>query len=425
MAIDVGAVTSFTNTATGNQDFTDSNFGGGTPKVVIGFMSRLLSSETDWGYADTGMSCFASDGTNTWSVVHMEGDNQAVCHTAEQSDIADVTMLYNTQPTPDSATGSVSFITNGVRINWTKAPAGAYGINMFFFGGDDVSAAVGTVDAAEDASTSSVSGLGFQPNFAWFVSWSDDMDDATDNVDTQISIGMATDESGGTVQRCVGLFKDWAATTMDYQMIVDTGAVGGQKAQGSAWDWENALDSWDSGGFTLAGTGTSGTDKLGYVAIRFANASFALQTYDSPTSTGNDSVTGVGTTPKFICQIHTAMTAVDTNATGSPECEEFNIGVATGNVEFSVGVQQDNGVATSNTARTCDNDQIINNGRTAGNAYFWSATYSSFDSDGYTLNYATVEGTSRKFISFAVGEAAAGAGIAVLDHSRRLQMMLH
>lgn len=123
---------------------------------------------------------------------------------------------------------------------------------------------------------------------------------------------------------------------------------------------------------------------------------------DSPTATGNQSYTGAGFQPKAAVCL-TSLADVD----GFEVDYRMGIGVASGSVAeaqraASIGV--DDNVATTVAGRAWRSALalLVN---LAGSAVTLEATLVSFDADGLTLNWVTVQATSRRVAILLLGGA--------------------
>jgi hypothetical protein len=116
-----------------------------------------------------------------------------------------------------------------------------------------------------------------------------------------------------------------------------------------------------------------------------------------PTSTGNAAFTGVGFVPKVII-----LFASDKTADGSAINNALYRGMAT-STSNRIALA---GVATQYGTEV--NDRYANSGKcfvivTTANAILVSADLVSFDADGFTLNFDTVDATARKINYIALG----------------------
>jgi len=129
-------------------------------------------------------------------------------------------------------------------------------------------------------------------------------------------------------------------------------------------------------------------------------------TFTKTTVTGNQNVTGVGFKPKALLLFTTRQ-----NSTGSTDIYNFAIGFSNGSSSRSIGVASDDNVATSNAGRAFGTQalRILSAGTPTVTA---QANVTSFDPDGFTLNWATNDSTASIIHYVALGgEAITNAAV--------------
>jgi len=150
------------NTSTGNQDFTTTDMGGATPKGVIFLYSRSPADGTIT--ADSGASFGAADGTNQWACAnYIKDDLSDTLNDVGVSDKCLFALLNAT--TTHSEAAFVSFIANGVRVNWTTATTDGWLVTAILFSGAAVSFAAGKVNAQDGTAVN----VGFEPDIVLFA----------------------------------------------------------------------------------------------------------------------------------------------------------------------------------------------------------------------------------------------------------------
>ena len=129
-----------------------------------------------------------------------------------------------------------------------------------------------------------------------------------------------------------------------------------------------------------------------------------MATVATPTSTGSNSVTGVGFTPQFCMLGLTSALLVDTvYSDDNAEC--FGVGVATPSLSSSLTMFAEDGSTDSDATNMIDNKIIrIRKDR----ADFITATLTGFTSDGMTLNYTVVDASARQQIGLFIQAGTGG-----------------
>lgn len=142
---------------------------------------------------------------------------------------------------------------------------------------------------------------------------------------------------------------------------------------------------FDSDGFTLDWLATDGTArKINYLALGGSDLSVAVGSFAGKGSTGTLAVTGVGFKPDALILFGTRGSA-GTDA-------HMSMGFANADDEFSVSGCSEDAVGTSDTRSQLDN-YIWQNVSDASDSIIVTASLSSLDSDGFTLNYSAASGT--------------------------------
>ena len=211
------------------------------------------------------------------------------------------------------------------------------------------------------------------------------------------SIG-ACDSSGN--QFSIAASMDPGLATSNTQRRHDTGAYHelNENTAGSI-RWE-AVMSLITNGFSLDYSSAPGSArKLLGIAIEVPNA-VVKPTYDHPTSTGSQEVTGAGFTPKCVLEFTADVTADDTFADDA----RFGIGAATGSTEEGATWSGDeDGQGTTDTDRLLANNACVVYGDHA-QADVGRADFTSFGADGHTKNWSVAPGTTRKGACIWLGD---------------------
>lgn len=388
------------NTGTGTQDFTVSGFG--TPVGAIFFGSYATANGSSVSHG--GIFIGATDGTRDRAIGF--GSENGVATTDTGGQASQTACVQIPSPTTQStAVGVASFsswITDGVRINWTTAPGTAYLVNCLLIGGSGVSG-VYVNNAAPHASVDSattINTVGFTSDIIFVFGG---LDAATGNLThTSPVLGIYV-RDGSDTQASYSYHDLSASGTSTVLQVLDTTSVARRVVAG-AGGAECQIQNVGASGFDLyRRISATGTMEVMYVCIDLNGISAKLITQSTPTSTGNQAITGVGFTPELMLAISGSALANNT-VYSDGNAESFAIGMATPTAAYAAGMSSDDGVSPSATqSRT--NDRPVSVIKDA--AVLYSATLSSFDSDGATLNYSTVDASARQQIILFVQESAA------------------
>lgn len=373
---------------TGTQDFTSSGFG--TPKGAMVWLTYATVNGTAANHAMLGVGF--TDGTNHRSLTPASEDG-VVADTQASGSLTTLITTIATANTPvDGSATFDSWITDGLRINWTDVPPAAYLVNVLLIGGAGVSAVkVGNVQGpAVVGNAVDVNTVGFQPDLV--LCWS--------NPDSNISVtacthadpvfGMAV-RDGSDTQRCAGLYHQNASNPSHIQGVLDTASVS-LGLHGGFPQAELQISDFDASGFSVYCRVGAAALEIDYLAIQLNGLVAKIVTSASPTGTGDHTITGAGITPQLALMVHTAAPAVNT-VYDTDSAEVLGLSAITSAASLCGAIYIQDNVATANT------ESIVNNiaiSLRKAAAAFMTATWSAWTSDGMTLNYTVTDGTARQ-----------------------------
>ena len=268
---------------------------------------------------------------------------------------------------------------------------------------------VGVVDVNLGTGTSAidVTSLGFRPDLLFAIGTGA----ASDTLLTHgiASIGFAHNDGTTTTQGFVGVWSEDNVATTDTGAYVGASHIGGQVFNGTA-TWLASVSDFDANGFSITPSANAGSDVLYILALELADANDAyVGVVDSKTTTGTQAYTGTGFTPQVVGLLQTRCTATGTVA----RTNSLAIGATDGTRSRVVSARDQDAVTTSSSdSESADSVILIRNGDGTDDA---AAAYSSFDSDGWTLNYSDGSASVRKMLAFAIGDSTAGGGAPTLS----------
>ncbi len=209
-------------------------------------------------------------------------------------------------------------------------------------------------------------------------------------VDAQFNIGVA---SSTTTETSAGWNSDDGTASSDTARQFSTTELIHMQTAGSVTDNVNAtLTSFDATGFTLNfGTLTTTSPKYNYLAIGGADITNVKSgSVAADTTTGSMAVTGLGFQPDVVFLFVTLQTAAGDSNNNS----QYGFGVMHSSGQWAMGGKAQNAQTTMNTSRMFYNNRCIALPATTTNAVFWDASYTSMDSDGFTINIDTTDGSA-------------------------------
>nr|AUN37450.1 hypothetical protein [uncultured bacterium] len=252
-------------------------------------------------------------------------------------------------------------------------------------GGSTLSAKAGSFAEAVSTGNQSVTGVGFQPKLVLFW-WNRRASDGT-SADNEVGFGVGISSSA---RRAVG-YKSVDASNPSNNSPVNQTTTCIYYAQGGAGKAD--FVSQDSDGFTINWSAvTGGGFLINYLALGGSSlTNTSVGTVTTPGSTGNQATTGLGYSPTALMFFAGKMSAndpLDGNTNGS-----FVMGMGTGSsAQGWSGERSKNNVSPQVAKHRQSTANII--GSTGDTSVGSQASLTSLDSDGFTLNFGTVSGSS-------------------------------
>ena len=406
-------VTRFTTaTSTGTQDITIADFG--TPQLAI-FLFNGDNSTADGVTDHAIIGIGTTDGTRQWSTLATEENGQGANDGGRDQNATRCITIVDGNTVVQARATFDSWITNGIRINWdaNSLSTGVLVTCVLIGGATNVHVNWKPLGSIVNSAVN-ITDPGFEPDFVLFTCTGN----ATLNSNTtygMLSFGFGINDVDVT-QKCVGWGTPNGATTMAYGMQVFSNRVATQTySVGTSWAAE--LSDFDANGFSLTSRiAGAGNDYVFYIAVE-TEKDVWVDSIDSPTSTGSRATTGVGLEPDCVFMVET-MVQTEDSFISDGDAGGYAISIFDDTNEFCHGFATEDNVGTSNTESGLDNIAVHYNKDDGTDAF--DAVHSSMDSGGWTLNYSNADGTTRKFIGFAIGTGAAGLDIPIAQHHYKM-----
>lgn len=299
-----------------------------------------------------------------------------------------------------------SFDADGFTINLAEA-GGTQIVSYWAIGGSDVTNA-GSIEFATPTSgtppfTTAYTGMGFEPGVVIFVAPYVGTQAPTGNTNIErMTLGFATasDDWGSyNGSRMNSPFTKYKRSSASSSLIVSD-------ASGTLADAANISTggSLDADGFTLQYTTSNGTARYVF-AIGLKGPQFKVGSFQTPNSATTKAVTGVGFQPESLLMTSTNAPTLDTTTTNS---SIRVIGAATGTTErTSIWTGKNSGNAGDHALDTANAYLSYVPGTPA---LFERADLQSFDSDGFTLDFDTANGT-MVHVGYLAAAAASTGGL--------------
>lgn len=394
----VGAI--FSN----NTSFTQAGFG--TPSGALVFGTTTYDAQFSMGFWDAtdgyGTSVWSEDAVTTVT----DCKRYHVDYNATEAEVLSELGTYSGPPLPLAA-WKIENTTNGVKLTCSYDQGHGYGYGwgldvtaiLFGGGGVDVHTDKLLLTTGADANTY-VQDLNFQPDLIFWMTVGEDTNPTTLPWDEHswFSFG-ATTNNGSIVNRMVCTYDDDAVGTSDNGIYVSTdGCVGVYDNQ--ALQWEAKVDEITASGFRINNEADPAGDYVFYMAIGLGDDYKAdVHTLTSKTSAGTQAKSGLGFEPAFLIGALTNADALDTDDSvqglGLSVGAAMPSGTTTGHFDCGFGIWSEDAHALSNTGANSDQGQILNLRDNTDGTVFIRGVVDSLDSDGYTLDYKTTDGTAR------------------------------
>ena len=395
------------NTSTGNQTFTNNDFGGGTPKAAIFIVTKGVTAGT--AIDDIQFSYGVADADAQWVVSCQSEHGQADSDADNQSATDECIMLLAADGTIDGEANWVSFGADAVTVNWANAPAAAVLVTVILLGGADLSVDVGTISLTTENGTTNAT-PGFVADLVLTAYSIDDFDDAV-NVHARLSFGAAT---AGITQRALSWGSRDAQASAAAILLLSTDRCAEElRFVGSTVQSSAEITSLTAGAganeivfTTRDGDGTG--DGVGYLALELDGQSAWVGSVASPADGADWDSENVAFTPQIVGLGLSMLTSEDAIST-SGAAGSVGMAVATkATADFSAVVSEDDGPPTTNNQSLTDT-RFINLPNDAGAQRFDIAN-PVMDSTGWTVTDANIADaqTGHKWFGWAVEVAAAG-----------------
>jgi hypothetical protein len=393
----VGSLTS--PTSTGNQAITGVGF---QPKAIIFW--GFYNPTADGSIANvTPFYGIVSDTTHRGAVNFASTDNVSPLSQTVRGHANDkVIYATGTAATIRLAADLVSFDADGFTINWSTVQATGYIVNYMCLGGADLTNAIVLQNTTKTTTGSQgYTGAGFKPDA--LITISAGHGTAPDNTQQNIPhpfMSFAT----ATAQKALSLsYEDDGASHALPQTQQKTDVLSLINGVGTQ-TLDATLTSLDTDGFTLNYGAADATARY-FWTLCLKGGQYKVGVDTQNTSASTKATTGVGFVPTgllLMSQGQAASTSIQNAGRQS-----FG-GASATNARGAIALDNQYNATTTSASENLDRANIIKV-ITAGHGtptVVSAADLSSFDSDGFTLNWGTADATAREFIYMAFGSTA-------------------
>lgn len=281
-----------------------------------------------------------------------------------------------------------SFIAGGFRINRGAAnnagTTGYRGFAIFFAGGATVG--IGTQALGTGTSALTIGSLPVAPELVFLFGHSDDFATSPGTF-YAATFGIAT----SSAQRC--FFID---LNDGLSFVNINGHMRNDYAAAQRVTYGLTVNNFTANSFDITPSASTASDDIAYLWVNLNGKSAKIVDFTARTSTGSQSLTGAGFTPRFAMSCMTDKTSY---ATGSITLSSGNINSTAisafdaTNSRAVVNFQQH--LSDPSNTESFAPDSAIAGGSTSTSTAV-RASLTSFDADGVTLNYSAVSGTAHQ-----------------------------
>lgn len=397
------STTGVVRTTTGTQDYTVSGIG--TPKGIIVLLTKTINDGSLTN--GLGYSIGLCDGTAQVAIGGRSQHNVADSNTSRSFDFTNVINLPSSDGTTYNIQAAFStWITDGVRLNFTTVDGSAYYVTVIFIAGADAQCKVGNFNMTDHTGTPNqtldVTGCGFDPKLAFFLSMLDiaGLNTSAANVtqNLSLSLGIGCLNGAGTLRTGLVAFahRDVRPTMLpsfhsDYgRQVISTGFVG--VASGALTKvGPVSLDSFITDGFRAIDVPGGNPPVVAYMAVRLSDREMELSILDADPANADFSVPLTNPGSVLILSTSAAAEGDVTDATGSG----VGFGFASQGDQSSHAFYEEDAAATSNNGSIMSTDTaILNPTSTGGSGLDYTA---SWDDTEFTLTKSSnTYGSARK-----------------------------
>lgn len=295
----------------------------------------------------------------------------------------------------------VSLDTDGFTVNFTTVDAAnTYLIHFLALGGSSLSA-VSTANQTigPGVSLQNTTGHSFQPNCVLFMNPGAYTGPANADAFTNGGFGIFAASDAGTQVGGGCRFTDNVNPTQNYTRARTDQVMIATASNSNDSFFTGYFCNWTSVGFNLRWTVVpSGLRYFSRVSLQADAARSGF--FQQPTSTGNQSITGLGFAPEALL-IWGLGKAANTSLQNH---SSLQVGITDGVNQRGIFNAERHGVATSSNYQSTYNSLIQQRSDQDGSLQA-EASLVSLDADGFTLSWSTVDATPRQFYYLALGES--------------------
>jgi len=362
------------------------------PVAALHFHTTKTSNGPSWSPAR--MCIGATDGTTqAYSAIASENNVATTDCNKRNGNNACIGETTNSSAAVQGLASHNSFIAGGQRINNDDGFGAARLCNSMFFAGCTAGLEVATLNGTNT--------INVDPGFAWkaviFFGCPHIENDGATNTEIFFGFFDRTNQGGLSFKSAHGqpILSDLGLQISDTYVGGELAGLGGSIDYGIA----AAVGSGTSLDLTPSDSGGD-TDAVRCLFLGWSSSeTVAVVPWQSPTSTGNQALTGFGFEPMALLNIFTQADEYDV-AEAAAQAGTFSFGMETADDQFVASYQEEYDTGVITRTQSYPHNQSV---------HFedddWSsghiAAFVSFDEDGVTRDWTTTKGTAYRQLSLA------------------------
>lgn len=394
MAFDTKVGSFALNTTTGNQSITGVGF---QPKAMYFYFNTATSD----GGSDSNSTGFGmAISSSSRGTVAFRGQNGANPTSAgRRTDNTKCLTFIDASGNAIAAADFVSLDADGFTINITTSDSTAYIINYIAFGGTDLTnVAIKYFTTPTGTGNQAQTGVGFQPTAMMVISSLLGGGAAGSGV----NLGTVGFASSATDQGAMGIRLGNGVNPQINEKIQKTGKLF-TSSNGGGLFVEGNLVSFNADGFTINFT-TVSTARDAF-ALCFRGGQYKVGSFNQATSTGSQAVTGTGFTPTGLAMF----SFNNVTTTSIVEDTRHSFGAAnSSSSRGSIWFGDQDAASPQVDDKDLDRTKIIKMMTWGTPTTDAAADLTSFDSNGFTLDWTAADATAREIIYMAFGSTPVG-----------------
>lgn len=405
------------------------DLGGETPVAVI-----LLTNRHDPANGTAGTAYATTDGPEyVIGMGTLSGLGQQTIIIQDNNSVQSSNSLYlnnrlywtNNTFAQDWDVVISAFSPDEVSLNFSNIPTSLNHEQQFtliVFGGSDCEAYLENINLGTGTSAIDITGAGFEPDIVFAAQSGRTTTGYSSSAAGagSFSLGIGLND-GADTQRCFGRRDGSGTLTVNRSNSVvlnnriSVVMVGGTSPTLGA---QVTIGDYDANGFSLTPSASHGSSFLTALAIKAPGIDFALDDFLTRATTGVESYTGLGFEPDIVFVAGGGSTTINTaeGPSAANASSYMSVYHAVGDAAMYVLLSQ-NGVDPSNSLNYSNSDgSLLSLGDTALDGIM-AAQFDAFDTDGFDLNYTTVDGNAYLFMGLAMTDGGGGGAPADATNS--------